>query len=85
MTADLQDITVSEDRPLYTKVTAAKALGVSVWTIDRWRKAGLLKSVQGIGQRVRIHPAEVERLARGMSRAYGEAQNDRMYGKQGDR
>ncbi len=39
----------------YTRAQAARLLGVSVWTIDKGRKAGLLVEARRIGRRdVRI-------------------------------
>lgn len=35
----------------YTRTQAARLLGVSTWTIDKGRKAGLLAEARRIGQR----------------------------------
>lgn len=38
-------------RQAYTRTQAARVLGVSVWTIDKGRKEGLLVEARRIGQR----------------------------------
>lgn len=50
-------------RVALTPVQAGEALGVSDWTIRRLIKAGLLKRIPHLGDRVLIARAEIERFA----------------------
>ncbi len=47
---------------LYTRNEAAKALGISVRTLDSWVCSGEIKPVR-LGRLVRFQPTELQRVA----------------------
>lgn len=49
----------------FTKPEAAAILKVSVATLDRRIKAGVIQTIPHMGRLVRIAPAELERVMRG--------------------
>jgi len=58
----------ADDARLLTREQAAKRLAVSVTTIDRWTRRGILHRVDLFGlRRVLFNTAEIDQLAAGRS------------------
>jgi molybdopterin-binding protein len=72
-------ISVDVKKQLYTASEAARALGISLDTLRRWDRQGLIKTTRDAGNRRQVPAAEVDRL-RGSQAGGGLSARNRLRG-----